>query len=259
MGFEISLNGRVALVTGGARGIGAEICRQMAIAGADIIINYYHSDIDRNAAAKLKDELEAYGVSVLDCEADVSKETEVKEMLGRAIDKFGRIDILVNNAGILIPSKFEEMSFDTWGKIIDVILNGAFLVTRYTVPHMLANKCGSIIMVTTNCTINGGGGSAAYPASKAGVEGLAKQLVAEYASSGIRTNIIQPAVIDTDMFRQRYSTDEEVAAYGKSLPVGRVGKPVDIANAAVFLASDKASYICGATIQVDGGRTFYKK
>jgi len=259
MAFEISLKGKVALVTGGARGIGAEVCRQMAIAGADIIINYYHSDIDRDAAAALEAELLSYGVSVLRCEADVSKEQEVKYMINCAIQKFGKIDILVNNAGILVSSKFEELSYETWGRMLDVILNGAFLVTRYTVPKMLENNNGSIVMITTNCTINGGGGSAAYPAAKAGVEGLAKQLVLEYASKGIRTNIIQPAVIDTDMFRQRYRTDEEVIEYGKKLPIGRVGKPVDIANAAVFLASDKASYICGVTLQVDGGRTFYKK
>lgn len=259
MAFEISLKDKVALVTGGARGIGAEVCRQMAIAGANIIINYYHSDADRNAAAVLESELLGYGVSVLRCEADVSKEVEVKEMIDKAVEKFGRIDILVNNAGILISSKFHELEYDTWNKIIDVILHGAYLVTRYTIPYMIENECGSIIMVTTNCTINGGGGSAAYPAAKSGVEGLAKQLVIEYASKGIRTNIIQPAVIDTEMFRQRYPTDEDVALYGKSLPVGRVGKPVDIANAAVFLASDKSSYICGVTLQVDGGRTFYKK
>lgn len=257
--FEISLDGRVALVTGGARGIGAEICRQMAAAGADIVLNYYHSDVDRNAASELEDELSEYGVSVLKCEADISNEQEVGDMLRDAVDSFGKVDILVNNAGILVSSKFEELEFKTWSRMIDVIMNGTFLVTRHTVPIMLKEGHGSIVMISTNCTINGGGGSAAYPAAKSGVEGLSKQLVVEYASRGIRTNIIQPAVIDTDMFRQRYDTDEKVIEYGRSLPVGRVGKPVDIANAAVFLSSDKASYICGVTLQVDGGRTFYKR
>jgi 3-oxoacyl-[acyl-carrier protein] reductase len=175
-----------------------------------------------------------------------------------AID-FGSIDIVVNNAGILESSPFDELGTDTWNHILGVILQGAFYVTRPAVPYMLKKNSGSIIMITTNCTINGGGGSAAYPAAKAGVEGLARQLTIEYAGRGIRANIIRPAVIDTELFRQRYDTDEAVREYGKKLPVGRVGKPEDIANLAVFLASDKSSYICGAAIPVDGGRTYYKQ
>ncbi|MDO8685198.1 MAG: SDR family NAD(P)-dependent oxidoreductase [Clostridiales bacterium] len=257
-GFNISLRGKVALVTGGTRGIGAECNRQLARAGADIIINHYHSDVGRKAADKLEEELLSYGVGVLKCEADISKEDEVIEMIKNSVNRFGSIDILVNNAAILIPAKFEDMKFDTWKLMVDVILNGTFLVTRYTIPHMLANQGGSIIMISTNATINGGGSNASYPAAKAGMEGMAKQLVKEFSQKGIRTNIIQPAVIDTDMLRERYPTDKEIAAYGKSIPVGRVGKPVDIANAVVFFASDKSSYICGASLLVDGGRTYYK-
>ena len=259
MAFEISLKGKVALVTGGARGIGAEICRQLAIAGADIVANYNRSDASRNAVGKLEQEIKGYGVNVLKYEADISKETEVKDMVDQAIEKFGHIDILVNNAAIIIPAKFEEMKYETWKTILDVILNGTFLVTRYIIPHMLKNNHGSIIMISTNATINGGGGGAHYPAAKAGMEGMAKQLVVEYASKGIRVNVIQPAVIDTGLLRNRYPTDEEIAAYGKRLPIGRVGKPIDIANAVVFLSSDKASYICGANLLVDGGRTYYMR
>ena len=236
MAFEISIDGKIALVTGGARGIGAEVCRQMAIAGANIVINYYHIDKDRIAARKLENELKNYGVDVLLCEADVSQEEEVEKMISTVIERFGRLDILVNNAGLTLPSKFEEMSYETWKQVLDVILNGTYFVTRHTIPFMLKNKYGNIIMITTNCTINGGGGGANYPAAKAGVEGLAKQLL-----------------------RQRYPSDDDIEAYGNKLPVGRVGKPIDIANAAVFLASDKASYICGASLLVDGGRTYYKK
>jgi 3-oxoacyl-[acyl-carrier protein] reductase len=257
MAFEISLKGKTALVTGGARGIGAEICRRMALAGADIIVNYYHSDIDRNAAHLLVKQLEGMDVNTLRCEADVSSETEVVEMIERIRMQFGKLDIVVNNAGILTSRTFETMSLEEWRRLNSVILDGAFLVTKYALPLM--GNGGSFVMITTNCTINGGGGSPAYPAAKSGVEGLARQIVVEYASKGIRANIIQPAVIDTDMFRQRYPTNDEVLAYGKKLPVGRVGTPADIANAAVFLSSDLAGYICGATLQVDGGRTFYSR
>ena len=258
MPYTISLEGKKALVTGGARGIGAEICRQFAIAGADVAINYYHSDADRQAAASLKASIEEFGKSALLCEADVSNETEVNSMIKDITNHFGSIDIVVNNAGILSSSPFDELDNDTWNRILAVILQGSFYVTRAAIPYMLQKGSGSIIMVTTNCTVNGGGGSVAYPAAKAGVEGLARQLTVEYAGRGIRTNIIRPAVIDTDLFRQRYNTDEAVHEYGKKIPVGRVGKPVDIANLAVFLASDKSSYICGAAIPVDGGRTYYK-
>ena len=256
--YIISLERKVALVTGGARGIGAECNRQLAKAGAKIVLNYYHSDIDRDAAVKLEQELLPMGTEVIKCEADISSEDEVRDMIENAIGRFGKIDILVNNAGVAIPSKFEEMSFDAWKKMTSVILDGTFLVTRYVIPHMIRQKSGNVIMISTNATINGGGGSASYPAAKAGMEGLAKQLVKEYASKGIRTNIIQPAVIDTDMLRGRYPTDEQMAEFGKAQPVGRVGTPEDIANAVVFLASDKSSYICGASLLVDGGRAYYK-
>jgi Dehydrogenases with different specificities (related to short-chain alcohol dehydrogenases) len=259
MAFEISLKNKVALVTGGSRGIGAEICRQLAIAGADIIINHSHSQKGREAAGKLVPELEGYGVRTMVAEYDVTSECEVKEMVERAVDKFSHIDILVNNAAMTIQQKFEETSYEDWKKVIDTNLNGTFLVTRHVIPVMLKSKDGSIVMITSTATINGGGGGASYPASKGGIEGLARQLVVEYAPLGIRTNIIRPAIIDTEMLRLRYHTDEEVAEHAKIIPVGRAGKPRDIANAVVFLSSDKASFICGASLFVDGGRSYYKR
>jgi NAD(P)-dependent dehydrogenase (short-subunit alcohol dehydrogenase family) len=256
-GWNISLKGKVALVTGGSRGIGAETCRQLALAGSDVVINCSHSGKGRIAADKLEEDLAKMGVGVMVCEADVSDEQEVMTMVDKAIARFGHIDILVNNAGITAAAKFEEMTYQQWQASLDVILNGTFLVTRYVIPHMLTRHEGSIIMITSNATINGGGGGAHYPAAKAGMEGMAKQLVKEYAARGIRVNVIQPAVIDTDMLRERYPTDEDVQAYAKKIPLGRVGQPVDVANAVVFLASDKAGYICGASLLVDGGRAYY--
>lgn len=259
LSFEISLKGKTALVTGGARGIGAEICRQMAASGANIVINYYNCESDNKAVLELEPQLCSLGVDVLSYCADVSNEDEVNAMVEAAGRKFGGVDILVNNAGITISAKFHEMSTKTWKTMMGVILDGAFYATRAVLPYMLEKGKGSIIMVTTNCTVNGGGGSAAYPAAKSGVEGMTRQLVLEYASKGIRANIVRPSVIDTELFRQRYATDEQVMEYGKSLPVGRVGTPLDVANAVVFLASDKAKYICGESLLVDGGRTYYKK
>lgn len=256
--FEISLKGKTALVTGGARGIGAQICKSMAQAGARIIVNYYDCDPDREALKELVPYLESFGVDVLTCMADVSKEDEVNAMM-KAADEFGGVDILVHNAGITPVAKIEEMSTEVWRRAMGVILDGAFFLTRAALPNMLKKGRGNFIMVTTNCTVNGGGGSAAYPAAKCGVEGLVKQLAYDYAGKGIRANVIRPAVIETDLLRQRYPSDEDIAAYGKRLPVGHVGQPEDIANTAVFLASDMAEYICGESILVDGGRTYYKK
>ena len=257
--FEISLKGKTALVTGGARGIGAEICRSMAKAGANVVINYYNCKADLDALPKLISQIEAYGVSALAVCADVSKEDEVNEMVKKANDCFGGVDILVNNAGITIVAKLHEMTTAQWKTMTGVILDGAFYATRAVLPYMIEKKNGSIIMVTTNCTVNGGGGSPAYPAAKSGVEGIVKQLVNDYANLGIRANIVRLAVIDTELLRQRYPSDEEILEYGKALPVGHVGKPSDIASTAVFLASECAEYICGESILVDGGRTYYKK
>jgi len=258
MSFEISLKGKVALITGGARGIGAEISRQLAKAGAHVAVNHHHLESDRTAFASLQEELKSFEIEISAFEADVSCEDEVKCMISRIVEEFGRIDILVNNAGILSPAKIEDMTYTEWKKVIDVNLNGVFLVTRYTIPYMYSNQAGSIIMISSGTSINGGGGGVNYPASKAGIEGMVKQLVRECAPRGVRVNVIQPAVIDTDLLRVRYPTDDDIQSYGKSIPVGRVGKPEDVANAVVFLASDKASYICGVNLLVDGGRTYFK-
>ena len=257
--FEISLKGKTALITGSARGIGAEIARQFAKAGANIVVNYIDIPADQEAWPKLVDELKAEGVDAIAVCADVSNEEQVNAMVAKANEHFGGVDILVHNAGITPVCKLEEMPTSLWKKCLGIMLDGAFYCTRAVLPYMLSKKCGKILMISSNCAVNGGGGSVGYPAAKAGVEGIVKTLVNAYAAEGIRANVIQPAVIDTDLFRQRYDTDEKVAEYGKKQPVGHVGKPIDIANCAVFLCSDKAEYICGATIPVDGARTYYKK
>ena len=257
--FEISLKGKTALVTGGARGIGAEVCKKMAEAGANIVVNYYDCEPDREALKELIPYLESKGVKAIASMADVSKEDQVNKMVKEAEEAFGGVDILVSNAGITPVAKIEEMSTEVWHRVLGVILDGAFYATRAVLPYMLKKGSGKIVMVTSNCAVNGGGGSAAYPAAKRGVEGLVKQLAYDYAGKGIRANIVRPSVIDTALLRERYPSDEDVAAYGKKLPVGHVGKAEDIANAVVFLASDQAEYISGESILVDGGRTLYKR
>ena len=258
MPYTISLEGKVALVSGGSRGIGAECCRQLAIAGADIIFTHTSSSRGQAAASALERELNDMGRSVLNRAVDVSSESGVKALIAEATSVYRNIDILINSAAIMEYTPLELMSYDEWRRVMSVNLDGPMLLTREVLPGMLERGSGSIVMISTNATINGGGNSAHYPASKAGLEGLVASLARDYAPRGIRANIVRPAVIDTDLLRERYPTNEDLTNYGNSIPVRRVGKPIDIANAVVFLASDKASYICGEAINVDGGRTYYR-
>lgn len=179
-------------------------------------------------------------------------------MVSRILDVFGHIDIVVNCAAVMSYTPLENLNVAEWRHVLGVNMDGPMFVTREVLPGMLERGEGVILMISTNATVNGGGNSVHYPASKAGMEGIVKGLAKDYASRGIRANIIRPAVIDTELLRERYPTDEDMEKYAASMPVRRVGKPIDIANAVVFLASDKGSYICGESLNVDGGRTYYK-
>ena len=256
MAFEICLKGKTCVVVGGARGIGAECVRQLAQAGGNVAFAYARA---HDQAKKLEDEAESIGVRIKGYALDVGNEQKVTDMFHAVNESFGSVDIMVYSAGVTISSPLEEITSDIWRKTMAVNVDGAFYSAKAALPYMLKNGGGKMIFISSNATINAGGNCVAYPASKGALNGLAKQILKEYLSKGINVNIVSPAVIDTDLFRQRYPTDEIVADYGKSLPVGRVGTPEDVAYAVVFLASDKASYICGHNLLVDGGRTYYIK
>jgi len=256
MSFEISLEGKTCVVIGGARGIGAECVRQLAQAGGNVAFVYAKS---HDSAKKLEDESEIFGVRIKGFSLDVCDEQQVTDLFDEVSESFGSVDVLVYCAGTLFAAPLAEITSDIWRKTMAVNVDGAFYSAKAALPFMLDNGGGKMIFISSNASINAGGNSVAYPASKGAIEGLAKQILKEYLSKGINVNIVSPAVIDTDLLRERYPTDEMIAEYGKSLPVGRVGTPEDIANAVVFLASDKASYICGHNLLVDGGRTFYIK
>ena len=256
MAFEISLEGKTCVVIGGSRGIGAQCVRQLAQAGGNVA---FSQTKDGGHVSKLIAEAEAFGVRAKSYTFDISDEQKVRVMFDDVYKLFGSVDVFVYNAAILIAVPFEDMRSEDWRRMMAVNVDGAFYSAQAALRYMLMGGGGSMVFISSNATINAGGGCVAYPASKGALDGLAKQILKEYLRKGINVNIVSPAVIDTDLFRRRYPTDEIVAEYGKSLPVGRVGKPEDIANAVVFLASDKASYICGHNLLVDGGRTFYVK
>lgn len=256
MAYEIDLKNKTCVIMGGSRGIGAECCRQLARAGANIAFSYNKSPDRADALMK---EIETHQVKARTYGLNLGNPDQVKSMIDEVYAEFGSIDVLVYNAAILIASPLEDITIEQWRQTMAINLDGAFYSAKYAIPYMLKGNGGKIIFISSNATINGGGSTVAYPASKAGLEGLAKQLLKEFLSKGINVNIVSPAVIDTELLRERYPTDEMIAEYGKNMPVGRVGKPEDIANAVVFFASDKSDYICGHNLLVDGGRTYYIK
>jgi NAD(P)-dependent dehydrogenase (short-subunit alcohol dehydrogenase family) len=251
------LDGRVALVTGGALGIGRGIARGMSAAGAAVVV----ADVDGEAATALVDELSAGGSPVLATVGDVSDRGDVRRMVGEAVAWRGRLDILVNNAGILPTTwyhRVEDMPDEVWDQILAVNLTGTFLVSRAAIPAIRAAGGGSIINLSSVQGLQSMPRVGAYGATKAGILSLTRTMALEYARERIRVNAICPGTIDSELVRglaraEGGDLDATLARYGSVDPLGRLGLPEDVANAAVFLASDRASFITGEFRTVDGG------
>lgn len=244
------LTGKVALVTGAGRGIGAEIARALAKEGAAVIVNYCGS---KEKAEALAEEINAGGGSGEAYRCDVSDFTACGEMIQELIQKYGRIDILVNNAGITRDGLLAKMSEEDFDRVIDTNLKGAFNTIRHMTRWFLKQRSGKIINLSSVSGIMGNPGQANYSASKAGVIGLTKSAARELASRGICVNAIAPGFIDTDMTASLTGAAREKLQ--ENIPMKRIGEPKDIANMAVFLASGKSDYITGQVFAVDGGMT----
>jgi len=248
------LEGKTALITGSSRGIGKGIAIKMAKEGANIIVNYFSNSI---AANRTVEEIKTIGVKTVALQADVSNSEEVRCMIEKSIQQFGRIDILVNNAGIQEIAKLTQISDKLWQRILDVHLTGTFYCTREIVKHMIRFRSGSIINISSINAILGWPKVSPYCAAKAGIIGFTKSVAQELSEYNIRVNAILPGYIETDLLRLgRPLTKERIEDY-KSRPYGmnlnRLGTPADIGSAACFLASDEASYITGTIISVSGG------
>jgi 3-oxoacyl-[acyl-carrier protein] reductase len=246
--MDFNLKGKIALVTGGSRGIGRETCLLLAQAGAEVIINYNRS---KDQAESLLEQITKEGGSAEVFQTDISNPEEVQRLFEHVRKKFNRLDILVNNAGIIKDNLLLSTELSDWDKVLDLNLRGAFLCTRYAAEIMLTNHSGKIINISSTGAIRGGRGQANYAASKGGLAAFTRACAVELAGKGIQVNAVLPGMIVTGMSsRVRKRVGEEIL---DKIPCGRFGEPKDVAYLILFLASNMSDYITGQAIPVDGG------
>jgi 3-oxoacyl-[acyl-carrier protein] reductase len=244
------LSGRVALVTGGSRGIGRAISLALAAHGARVAVNYAS-----NAAAAEETVREIGAEHATAIAGDVSDPAAAAKIVESAIGAYGRIDILVNNAGVTADDLILRMSEAEWDKVIDTNLKGTFSVTKAAIRPMVRQRFGRIINISSVAGIVGNAGQANYSAAKAGIIGFTKAIAKEVASRSITANVIAPGFVETEMTASL--TDAQREEIIRMVAAGRTGTPKDVAPAAVFLASDEAAYITGHVLTVDGGLVMY--
>ena len=246
--MNIDLSGKVALVTGGGRGIGRACCLALAEAGAQVAINYSASE---EAAGEVKAEIEKGGGRAETYRADVSAFDDVQAMFESVKEDFGTLDILVNNAGVIKDNLLLRMKPADWEKVIGVSLNGVYNCTKMAVEIMMRARSGCVVNISSVIGVMGGGGQTNYAAAKAGVISFTRACAAEMSGRGLRFNAVLPGMIETDMSEvvRRKGGDRIM----ERIPSKRFGQPGDIAGVVVFLASEAAGYINGEAIAVDGG------
>ncbi len=237
------------LITGATGGIGASIAYAFARNGYNVAL---HSNSKIDEAQKSAETLcREFGIKAVSAKADVSKESDVKAMFETLDKTFGKIDVLVNNAGISFVSMLCDTSVDDWDRVMDINLKGAFLCSKEAIKHMVYNKWGRIINISSVWGNSGASCEVAYSASKAALLGFTKALAKELAPSGITVNAVSPGLIDTSM--NAHLSKEDIKDLCDEIPVGRMGLPIEVAHTVLFLASDEASYITAQNITVDGG------
>lgn len=244
----MNLSGKTAIVTGGSRGIGRAIALKLAEEGANIVVNYTSNS---SMADETVEEIKKMGREALAIKADVSNSDDVKNLVKEAEKNFSNIDILINNAGITRDTLLIRMKDEDWDKVMDVNLKGTFLCTKLVGKKMMKQRSGKIVNITSVVGIMGNAGQANYSASKAGVIGFTKSTAKELSSRGINVNAVAPGFIQTEMTDKL--SEEVVENYTKNIPLGKLGKPEDVANVVAFLCSQEAAYLTGQVINVDGG------
>lgn len=237
---------RVALITGGSRGIGKEIAKKFASNNYNLVINYVSDNTDLEG---LKKEFENTGV--LFVKADVTNYESCENMVNEAIKEFGRIDVLVNNAGITRDNLLMRMKEEDFDKVININLKGTFNMTKIVTPYMMKQRYGKIVSISSVVGVTGNAGQSNYAASKAGIIGFTKSIARELASRNILANCIAPGFIKTDM--TDVLSDAVKESIHAQIPLKKMGDPKEVANAVYFLASEENSYITGQVLNVDGG------
>lgn len=239
---------KIALITGGSRGIGRAIALKLADEGCDVAVVYAGNEAAANATV---DEIEEKAVRAAAFKCDVSDAAQAIDTVNKVIETLGTPDVLVNNAGIIRDGLAMRMKPEDFAAVIDTNLNGAFHMIRACLPAFVRRRSGRIVNIASVSGMMGNAGQANYAASKAGLIGLTKTVAREVAARGITVNAVAPGFIETDMTK---SMSEAALKKGvEAVPMGRIGKPEDVANAVAFLASDAASYITGCVLKVDGG------
>ena len=246
------LAGKVALISGGARGQGAVEARMFAAEGASVVIG----DILDAQGRQTEAELQELGYNVTYVHLDVTSEADWEAAVQAAVSAYGKLDILLNNAGILIRKNIEETTEADWDRIFAVNAKGVFLGTKAAIPALRENGGGSIINISSTAGLVGSpNGSASYTATKGAVRLFTKSTAIQHAAEGIRCNSIHPGPIETDMIADTLNDPDSMALRMQRLPLGRVGKPSEIAYGAIYLASDESSFVTGAELVIDGGTT----
>lgn len=245
--LSVRISGKIAVITGGAKGIGATAARVFCEQGAQVAI----IDFDEKAGETLAEQLHAEGNDAAFFKADVTNEQEIERVASEIIDQFGQVDILVNNAGITMDAMTLKMDVETFRRVLDVNVTGVFNCTKAFLPGMVELGAGRIISTSSIAGIGGNIGQANYSASKAAIVGMTRTWAKEFGPKGITVNAVAPGFIETDMI---HTIPEKIVAQLLQLtPSNRLGTPEDVANAYLFLASDEAAFVNGTVLEVDGG------
>ncbi len=253
----IDLTGKVALVLGGSRGIGAEIVESLCRAGAATVFTHTGNPKYQERIESLLGRVQEEGGQARAVVCDALDSAKTTALANEIVEQHGRIDILVANVGQNLAAAAEDVSDQQWQRFIDMNLTTAFYGVRAALPHMVKARFGRIILIGSSAAYDGGGGAIDYAAAKAGMSGMMRYLMKNYARKGILSNVIHPCVIDTDLLSERYDTDEKRKPLIDQIPAGRLGKPQDISGLVAYLASPWGDFICGQEILVDGGRTLF--